>query len=355
MIMHDCYINGIGSVSVQDHTEVYSFFEKAEVIKVNKAHATKPNYRDFIKPNMIRRMATGVKMGVVASTIALKDAQLDEPGAIVSGTGMGCLIDSEKFLKSIVDNKELYLTPTAFIQSTHNTVGAQIALGLQCNAYNISYVHSSTSFEVSLIDTLLMIQNHEEDSVLVGGVDELGGHSTELFKLIDFVKREEVVENIEQTKTKGAVFSEGSQFFVVENKKTDRTYAKLMDVEINDNLPNEEIQSGIIAFLNKNGLEIKDIDLVMLGVNGDEMHDQIYDKLSRTLLKNTPQAYYKHLSGEYNTSSAFGMWVASQVIKDQRIPEIIKLNTVKNNSIQHVLLYNQYRGEDHSFTLLSRC
>lgn len=64
----------------------------------------------------------------MASALAMKDANVESVDAIITGTGLGCIEDSEKFLKSILDNKEEFLTPTSFIQSTHNTVGAQIAL-----------------------------------------------------------------------------------------------------------------------------------------------------------------------------------------------------------------------------------
>jgi len=77
--------------------------------------------------------------------------------------------------------------------------------------------------------------------------------------------------------------------------------------------------------------------------------------LQNSILKNTQQIYYKHLSGEYNTASAFGLWFASQICKTQEIPSVLKLNEQKLKSIKHILLYNQYRGEDHSFTLLRSC
>ena len=94
----------------------------------NVLYAQQPSYKEMIPPAMIRRMAKGVKMGIYASTKALEEAGIEQPGAIITGTGMGCVEDSEKFLKAILDNDEQFLTPTSFIQSTHNTVGAQIAL-----------------------------------------------------------------------------------------------------------------------------------------------------------------------------------------------------------------------------------
>jgi hypothetical protein len=61
------------------------------------------------------------------------------------------------------------------------------------------------------------------------------------------------------------------------------------------------------------------------------------------------------LSGEYNTASAFGLWVGSKIIKTQEIPEIISVNNLEKSDYKTILLYNQYNGIDHSFTLISKC
>jgi len=89
----------------------------------------KPNYKDFINPKVLRRMSKIVRMGIVASKTALKEAGLETTDAIITATGMGCQADTEKFLNAMIDNNEGLLTPTSFIQSTHNTVGGAIALG----------------------------------------------------------------------------------------------------------------------------------------------------------------------------------------------------------------------------------
>ena len=81
--------------------------------------------------------------------------------------------------------------------------------------------------------------------------------------------------------------------------------------------------------------------------------DGYYNTLVNGLFKNTQQLYYKHLSGEFNTASAFGLWMAAKVLKEQRIPEILKVNDVEIASVKTILLYNQYRGIDHSFTLIT--
>lgn len=352
--MKNCYINGIGCVSAQNSSEDFDI-ENYKVLEERIVHAHKPNYRDYIKPAMIRRMSTGVKMGVVAASLALKEASLETPDAIISGTGLGCSIDSDKFLKKIVDNNEEFLTPTAFIQSTHNTVGAQVALGLGCNAYNVTYVHNALSFESAMIDAQLMI-DEGESNILFGGVDELGGYTTSLFDLIDYIKKEEVIESgILDSNTKGTIFSEGSQFFVLGDERSDTSYAKLVDVAIHNELPQNNIEEKLLQFLSTNNLDIEDIDVVVLGVNGDVDFDGIYTDLQGSVFKNTQQVAYKHLSGEYNTASAFGFWTACKILKAQSVPTNLKLNNTENLPIKNVLLYNQYRSGNHSFTLLSSC
>ena len=150
--MKTVYINSVGSISSQKTFDNSEFLQDFISYEDNVISVVKPNYKEFIPPAESRRMAKGVKMGVVASKIALKDANLEAVDAIITGTGMGCVNDSEQFLKALIDNDEQFLTPTSFIQSTHNTVGGQIALGLKCKGYNFTYVHASISFESAVLD-----------------------------------------------------------------------------------------------------------------------------------------------------------------------------------------------------------
>ena len=349
------YINGIGCVSTQDTTNPEMDFLQFSELRTSPAFVSKPVYKNYIKPAMIRRMSTGVKAGVVAAAIALEEAGVERPGAIITGTGMGCLADSEKFLEGIINNNEQFLTPTSFIQSTHNTVGAQIALGLNCKAYNVTYVHRSTSFESALLDAMMMVDEGEQQ-VLCGGVDEIGKQSTEFHRLVGDVKNDDELENgLLNSGTKGAVFAEGAQFFVINNEKSANTYAELVDVKIYDRLGIDQLENKLRTFLENNRLKTSDIDLVVLGKNGDVEFDNFYDTLQAGVFADTQQIYYKHFSGEYHTATAFGMWTASKILRDQSIPGNLKLNDKPVKTLKNILLYNQYQGMNHSFTLLRRC
>lgn len=352
--MKKCYINGMGCISAQKTFDTL-FLEGAEHNPaLNILPLVEPDYKEFIPPAMSRRMAKVVKNGVAASSRALQEAGVEMPDAIITGTGFGCSTDSEKFLKAILDNNEEFLTPTSFIQSTHNTVGAQIALGLQCKAYNFTYVNGAVSFESSLIDARLQIEEQEADNILVGGIEELAENTAKFLELSGRIKtRGEGPYQVLEPESKGAVYSEGSAFFVLSADKQESTYAELKDIVIYNALTEEEVAERAQTFLSKNGLAISDVDAVVLGYNGDVTFDGYYKSLSNNLFNNTQQLYYKHLSGEFNTASAFGLWLAAKVLKEQRIPDIIKVNEVQSNPFTTILLYNQYRGLDHSFTLLT--
>src|SRR5690554_6229467 len=146
--MKNCYINGIGSVSIQ--TPEYSVFDAAPEKVQHLNHAQQPSYKELIAPAMSRRMARGIKMSIYAANQAMNEAENPDLDAIIAGTSLGCIEDSEKFLNTIIENDEEFLTPTAFIQSTHNTVAAQIALQLQCKSFNFTYVNGGNSFESAL-------------------------------------------------------------------------------------------------------------------------------------------------------------------------------------------------------------
>lgn len=350
------YINGMGCISAQD-TFTTDFLQN---VVVNTTAVTlpaiTPDFKEYIAPAAARRMAKGVKTGIAASAKALQEAGVAMPGAIITGTGMGCNIDSEKFLKAVIDNCEEHLTPTSFIQSTHNTVGGQIALNLGCKAYNFTYVSGAVSFESCLLDAMMQLQEHEADDILIGGVDELAEFTTKFQELSGALKNAaDAPFAVLESETTGAVLSEGAVFFVLSGKKQQSTYAQVTDVAMYNVLEQDRIGKELEKFLQKNNLDSSNIDAIVLGYNGDAQYDGYYKSLAEGIFPATVQLYYKHLSGEYNTASAFGLWVAANILKTQSVPDILAINAIKPASYKNILLYNQYRGKDHSFTLISVC
>ena len=88
------------------------------------------------------------------------------------------LENSERFLTDMTENGEQTLSPTLFMQSTHNTIGSAIAIRLKCHGYNITYTQGSKSFEWALRGARRLIATGKAETVLVGMHDE----ATPLFR-----------------------------------------------------------------------------------------------------------------------------------------------------------------------------
>ena len=166
------YILSTGNISPQHSMDVNLFFNPETKHPDNFFKALEPDYSTFIDSKMIRRMSRIVKMGVAASATCLRNAGVEMPAAILTATAYGCLEDSASFLREMIEFDEQMLSPTAFIQSTHNTVGAQIALLLKCHHYNNTIVHRAFSFENALTEAMLLLEEGISP-VLVGAIDEI--------------------------------------------------------------------------------------------------------------------------------------------------------------------------------------
>lgn len=352
------YINSIGSVSAQKTFDNSLFLEEIVRYDDTVLEIIAPNYKDYIPPAAARRMAKGIKMSTVSAKTAMTEAAIDEGeiDAIIVGTGLGCIGDSEKFVSDIIENDEQFLTPTRFIQSSHNTVAGQIALGMGCKGHNFTYVHSAISFESAVLDAKMQLENGEATHILVGGVDELVDHHVNTHRLIGHIKQEPVeTMSVLKSGTKGTVFSEGAHFFTLSSEKRPSCYSELIGVKTYNTLAKDQLHAKTQAFLSENGVEPDAVDVIILGYNGDVEFDGYYDGLAHGPFKNTGQVYFKHLSGEYDTASGFGFWLANKILKEQRIPDAVRLNSVAVNAPKTILIYNQYRGENHSLTLLQKC
>ena len=334
-----------------------SFLNEAVEYNETRLRAIEPDYSAFIDPKLIRRMSHIIKMGVAAAQQCLNNGNTNMPGAIITGTALGCLGDTITFLTRMIELNEEMLPPTAFIQSTHNTVAAQIALTLKCHQYNNTFVHKGISFESALFDAIMLLRENEADNILVGGTDEMTDASFTILSRLGLYKRWPVSNmSIFETNTNGTIGGEGSVFFLLSDKLSTDNLAELNGIQTfyrpNNN---EEIEQKIIAFLSMHTLQIEDVDLVITGKNGDTKNDKIYHQLSQSLFSNTTLANYKHLCGEYSTSSAFALWLASNIIKKEEVPPVVAKWNKENRNPKKILIYNHYLNIYHSLMLVSSC
>jgi 3-oxoacyl-[acyl-carrier-protein] synthase II len=346
------YIRSAACISAQNTFGDQPFLKDMVTYTGTRLRAIEPDYKQYIDPKQIRRMGHVIKMGVAAAKECLAMGDTEMPEAIITGTALGCLEDTVTFLTRIIELEEEMLPPTAFIQSTHNTVAAQIALMLQCHSYNNTFVHKGISFESALFDAMLLFKEQAADNILVGGIEEMVDTSFKVLTRLGLYKRFPV-SNAElfDTGTKGTIGGEGAAFFLLTDKASDKNLAELIAIKTVYKPANSE--EAVNKFLRENSLDIKDIDLVITGKNGDLAYDEPYKNLETTLFKNTAIANYKHLSGEYPTSSSFGLWLAANIIKNARVPAVVAQGATDNTTPKKVLFYNHYQNKYHSLMLVS--
>jgi 3-oxoacyl-[acyl-carrier-protein] synthase II len=353
----EAYIRSASIISAQKTFDTPEFLTDIVEYNSNYLHCIEPSYKEFLNPIMARRMARIIKMSMAAAATCLKEAGIEQPDAIITGTALGCLEDTEKFLLAIIENDEQFLTPTSFIQSTHNTVGAQIALQLKCMGYNFTYVHKGFSFESAVLDSLMLLAEGEAKNILVGGHDEMRDKYYRVCDRIGYWKKEPVsTMQLVHSKTSGSIAGEGASFFVLSSEKKSNDYAQLRAVKTLYKPANKAaIENTLTTLLAEKNLIPADIDIVIYGINGDNRFDSIYHQLMSDYFKNSTSAYFKHLCGEYQTASGFAVWAAAKAIKTQSLPKAMIIDEPKHKAIKHILIYNTFLGTDHSVFLLSQC
>ena len=349
------YIRATGNISPQRTFGHWPLADAPVAYTSNRLSCIEPDYKEFIDPKLIRRMSRIIRMGVAAAMECLQEADVKVPDAIVTGTAYGCLEDTNSFLRKMVEFNEELLTPTAFIQSTHNTIGAQIGLMLQCNNYNNAFVHRAFSFESALLDGMMLLKEKDASHVLVGAIDEIIDTSHTILSRFGLYKQCAVSNlDIYGSGSKGTIAGEGASFFLLAAEPSATDYAKLEALHTFYKPAGEnEITDQVNAFLQKHSVSMNDIDLVITGRNGDAANDKLYEQTAQSIFRNKQQLNYKHLCGEYPTASAFAFWLAAHILRSGSIPALLEQRS--GQRINRILICNSYMGTHHSLSLLAAC
>ncbi len=354
MIKNPIYINGIGVISIQ---EPLSDDGLLNPINYNKPYVRclDPKFKDYINPMVARRMSPIVKRAIVTAKYAVKQSGIDNPDAIITGTGLGCVQDTEKFLDAMIRNEEKFMQPAFFIQSTHNTISSQIAINLGCKAYNNTFIHRGVSFENALFDALLQMNKPQFSSALVTGSDEMTPSYFKLLKRLNYWKDEvpDTLNIVHGKESIGSFATEGSVSFMLAKSKTSNSYAKIVDVDLKY-MNNPDSLDYIVRFLKQNELEINDVDVLLTGMNGDVENDNVYKTLFSTFGEDKI-GIYRNVCGEFYTSSAYGLYAAATCINMSIVPKYLKYNFVEKKDPKIILIYNHFKSKDYSLILLKKC
>ena len=132
-----------------------------------------PDYAGMFSVMEARRLSRLMKRALATSRQTLDKAGVTMPDAVITGTGLGCIENTELFLQALLGVSDAPLRPTHFMQSTHNTIGSLIAIRLGCHGYNATYSQLGISFESALLDAWVQIRSGALDNALVGAFEEM--------------------------------------------------------------------------------------------------------------------------------------------------------------------------------------
>jgi len=350
------FIKSSGVISPQLTHNITAFPEQLHEVNDNRLACLEPDYRNLINPLLLRRMPRILKMGLAASQLCITRAGNVIPDGIIVGTGLGCLDNLEKFLMDVINNNEHVTSVLPFINSTHNAVAAQISLLLKNHNYNITYCHRGFSFESAIQDAMMLIGEKQAENVLVGGIDEC---TTDFLLLHSYLNAwKKPLSNLEllSDKNPGTIAGEGSAFFMLSGQMEPLENGVVIEDVHTFFTPEgadlKVITSEISQFLENQNLSVHDLQGVLLGINGDPDHDDCFYALLREYFHNQTALYYKHLCGEYYTSSAFALWLGSVILGESQIPRGITLKTDIAQPIKNLLIYNQINNSEHSLIFL---
>lgn len=293
------------------------------------AHAMEANYRDYLSPMEARRMAPIMKRALATALEAMRQSGIAHPDAIITGTSIGSLDNTERFLDSILENGEELLKPTYFMQSTHNTVGSMLGIYTKTHGYNNTYSHGELSFDLALQDAFTQMRLGKIENALVCGNDEIVDSYYELLKKRGYV-------GVEGMCTCGEV----SVAMMLDNKKSDDCLCSLEGISISHN---GEVNGD---------WDLSDVDVVFTGLNGNPANDQYYSHMFSHL----PLAQYKYVLGEHFTSSAFGVYAAAHCLKQGYVPDFMYYARKPESPkpINKILIVNQRGGKDLSLIILRK-
>ena len=291
-----------------------------------------PSFKDYISPIEARRMGKILKRAIATSKEAIKASGLDSVDAIITGTGYGCIENTEFFLDALSKDGEQMLSPTYFMQSTHNTISSLVAIQTKNHGYNVTYAHKGISFDSALQDAVLQMRLGKINSALIGGHDEL----TETFYRI--LKKGGMMGQDDEMCGEAAVS-------VVLGTKNDDYLCKLVNFKMLHKPTLEKLK--VVA---------KDFqaDYILTGISGNHKSDEAYFAETKELFSDAKLLKYKHIFGESFTSSGIGVYVAAQCLKAGKIPAHLFVNPseISDKKPSKILIFNHSDGNNYSLTLL---
>ena len=295
--------------------------------------AIDPEFRQFISAGDARRMGKLLKRALATSLSALQEGGIENPDAIITGTGFGSVENTELFLDAMVREGEQMLKPTQFMQSTHNTASSLIGIHTHSHGYNSTYTQKGMSFDCALYDAWLQFRLGKIKTALVGSHDEM----TPVFA--GFMRKANHVKT-------GEICSEAAVSVLMGTNQDIPAYCTLEGMAIL-NCPDEDELANTVRSLTDGDSP----SAIMTGMSGNAENDSWYSFLGR-LLPDIPLLRYKHLFGVNFSSSAIGFYTTACCLKKGLIPACLTKDGNTINSDGGILLVNIVEDRHYSISIL---
>lgn len=316
----------------------------------NQLHAIEPTYTG-IPPGLLRRMGKAVRMGIGAALPILE--KHPAIAGIILGTANGGMEDCIKFLNQIIDYDEGILAPGNFVQSTPNAIAGHLGLMSKNRCYNTTHVHRGLAFENALLDALLLSAEDETLSYLLGGVDEISDYNFNIDFLGGWYKKETISnDQLYNSTTAGSIAGEGAVMFLA-NGQPANALGRIKAINTLHSHHLSEVEHFISSFISSHFTTQKP-DILVTGENGDNRLQPFYQLARQQAGSGTAIARFKHISGEYPSATAFGIWLALELLHTTNPPSHLLANPQAGVDYENIMLYNCYKGEQHSIIWISK-
>jgi 3-oxoacyl-[acyl-carrier-protein] synthase II len=316
MKIENIYIGSASSISVQDTFDNASWYKEVVPVPAENARVKTPDYKQYLDPMATRRMSKILKNALLTAKQAMSSLSVTEIDGVVTATAWGCQADTTKFLDSFVTLGEELLSPTSFIQSTHNTIGGLIAMSIQCNGYNNTISHDVMSFETALLDAVLMMQEQKQElTCYVGGVEELTDLSEGIFK------RTRCYET-------SYPISEAATCFLIHNRTDQLKKVQITDITLGSNAT------------------------VLNDALAKSKPDLIISSMKEGLPVGLPVLDHRLYCGDYGTASAFALFMSTGLLQDAEMRAALGLGA---KSVTKIAIVNAYSENRYSFIEVKAC
>lgn len=301
-----------------------SFSETSFLEGTDYRNISVPDFSGYFEKNEMRRLSPIIRTAVGCG-LEVANNYRDSLCGIIVGTGRGCLSKLEQFLADINKYRETALNPSVFIQSTNNTIGGQIALKLNINTYNMTYVNQGFTVLNVLTDAEMLTMEHPGKKVLFGFFDENTDFNQKIHREAGFLSTKDGSE---------LIYGQGVSFFLASGSE-DEAMAKIKDFRLLDNGKKNETQKAVQEFLSD--IPMDESLAIYSGYNNEYEQANLYGTISSFIAENDiPEIAFKRETGDFDTASGMALALAIDQVAKGEFDKIIIFNHYKKISLHSI-------------------